>query len=1593
MKNSTLFFNRCFDKTRLKYFILWFFNKYGANETVKLVENLKNIGFQYATKTGISLGIDDLKIPLIKTENIEETEEKIKQIEVNYKKGNITEIERKQQFVEEWNFASDKLKTSVIKFFKATNIFNSIYMIAFSGARGNISQVRQLVGMRGLMVDPQGQVLEFPIRSNFREGLNLTEYIISCYGARKGVVDTALRTATSGYLTRRLVDVTQQVIIGKQNCKTNQGIQFTSLIEGDRTLLPLKNRIVGRILLDDIFETHPIKKIKKKIGIKNQEISSKLSLKITRSKKSIVLRSPLCCNSKNFICQLCYGWSLAHSTIVSIGEAVGVLAAQSIGEPGTQLTMRTFHTGGVFTGGFIDQICAPFNGKIEYLNAFQGKLIRTLNGQIGFLAKTKGRIQIKRHKIRNSKFLKKKLQRFLISTQLKNNLSPYKNNLSIVSQIRKIELNLTKNNSNSFLIFNTPIYTTFLIRHGCDICEKNLIAELSSPSFFKNRQHETEEELFAPDSGQIFFENLILIEKNSREGIIQKITYGLGSIWLIAGFFINIFFSKRFFPIHGDFLGFGSTSHKIKILIERFFEIDLQLLYLSKKIINFYKRPFTLKENIYLKENKLFNNIFFSRSLFSLNFSKIYYQDFGYVILKNFQTLRPNLIFYNKLKIIYSSSRIKKKYFDSFKNWRQIGLNFSFLKKNTEFPVFEKILNSELIFLFSSRLNLKKNFYSKFFFRLKNCENIKSKIQKPIISRKKVLIDLKNITRYQIWFTFTDSNIFKNKKFSFYSWSYYLKNSTKPNLYFELNKSSIKYLQELKTINTLLEFKDDEDSIFFKNFLLQLDNKKFTINLLKSKETKFLTQYSWISHYQICFNLVNRQGVAKFQLFNSYQIIQEQLKKLKFRNIFLGRLQTLKNNLFFPFLKKNLNKKITLKPIFFNLKNIKDLCSVKIYPYCYISQYFLILNQLEYLPIPLNKHSKSNNHEIFKIGDKTQFRCNIVPCLNYNHQKKSISLYFKENIFKKILFTCLNKYDQIEPTLIKKNCFLTWVCFSPIDNILKLGSFFYSGIRFDNHEILLDLLHLRKKELKIVQFYKNQLKTELNVKWVTNFQTRFQKKVRLISTFIIFNKKILSSKDNFKNLLLTRLLSNKIFFNLITFNIKKNYYNCFSKKPLKLSIFKNPFSFNHLYPKYLDKIFFKTEYIINTTIKFYLSQRYFIFIGSYLPITQISKNYKIEKTISNTYNKLFTFDKFEKKINVSLIKKFNFKLLNNQVIKKQNLLKIFHLRFELFCFKNEVQIIFFINFKNGEVICTGQKGVKTDFILISRLNLKVFFINKRSKNLYFNDLVVGNFLRYGDKINNKKIIIESGQIIYIDEKKLIIRIATPFLLTSRSILNVYQNEVVEKNSRLFKFLYHQIKTGDIVQGIPKIEELFEARTTRSGIPLLTNLHYQCKQIFRNYCLKFSIYKATQKSFAFIQKLIIDEIQKIYCSQGVYIADKHLEIVVRQMTSKVQIIDGGKTGLLCGELIEFYWASSINQKLKKQEILYEPIVLGITKSCLETESFISAASFQETTRILSKAAIQNKIDFIRGLKQNVILGSLIPAGTGFFSPLYFKNIND
>ncbi|MEH1919862.1 DNA-directed RNA polymerase subunit beta'' [Nostoc sp.] len=387
MTEKMIFRNRVVDKSQLRNLISWAFTNYGTARTAVMADKLKDLGFRYATKAGVSISVDDLMIPPTKRLLLEAAEEEIRATETRYQRGEITEVERFQKVIDTWNGTSEALKDEVVVHFKKTNPLNSVYMMAFSGARGNISQVRQLVGMRGLMADPQGEIIDLPIKTNFREGLTVTEYIISSYGARKGLVDTALRTADSGYLTRRLVDVSQDVIIREFDCGTTRGLAIRPMTEGAKTLIPLATRLMGRVIGEDVV--HPV--TKELIAARNSPISEDLAKKIEKSGVGeVVVRSPLTCEAARSVCQHCYGWSLAHAKMVDLGEAVGIIAAQSIGEPGTQLTMRTFHTGGVFTGEVAQQVRSKIDGTVKLPRKLKTRTYRTRHGEDALYVEANG---------------------------------------------------------------------------------------------------------------------------------------------------------------------------------------------------------------------------------------------------------------------------------------------------------------------------------------------------------------------------------------------------------------------------------------------------------------------------------------------------------------------------------------------------------------------------------------------------------------------------------------------------------------------------------------------------------------------------------------------------------------------------------------------------------------------------------------------------------------------------------------------------------------------------------------------------------------------------------------------------------------------------------------------------------------------------------------------------------------------------------------------------------------------------------------------------------------------------------------------------
>jgi hypothetical protein len=449
------------------------FSNFGNLSCSSLLDSLKLLGFYYATNAGISINIEDLKTPNVKKEFLNQANDEMMFISEQWQQGNVSDTERFQTIIDSWNIATETLKNRIVDYYENFDPANNLYIMAFSGARGNMSQVRQLVGMRGLMSDQEGKIIDLPIQANFREGLSSIDYIISSYGARKGIVDTALKTADSGYLTRRLIYIAQDLVIREIDCFTTSGVivlvneKSTAKNIIGRTVISMKEINKEHVLeeKDFILTTENFKKLKKVVPL------------------FLNLRSVLTCKSNGSICQKCYGWDLAHNKMVSLGEAVGIIAAQSIGEPGTQLTMRTFHTGGIFTSESVKQITAPYSGKISIPDSLKTIPYRTNHGNLVSRLQQETIITIINWKgqkeeifLEIGSFLYIKSSSFVKKGQL---ISEYSGQ-SIVSGARRLK----------------PIYTTTM--------------------------------------GEVWFENLILLN-TFREKRLIRLTHDDGIVWIAEG--------------------------------------------------------------------------------------------------------------------------------------------------------------------------------------------------------------------------------------------------------------------------------------------------------------------------------------------------------------------------------------------------------------------------------------------------------------------------------------------------------------------------------------------------------------------------------------------------------------------------------------------------------------------------------------------------------------------------------------------------------------------------------------------------------------------------------------------------------------------------------------------------------------------------------------------------------------------------------------------------------------------------------------------------------------------------------------------------
>jgi len=370
--------NKVMNKKELRTLINEVYRRAGTKATVILADRIKDLGYKYATISGISIAIKDMLIPKKKTEILKQAEEEVKEIDAQYRNGLITDGEKYNKVVDIWAQATERVASEMMEEMATEEVrgpgkkkvrvesFNPIYMMSDSGARGSKDQMRQLAGMRGLMAKPSGEIIETPITSNFREGLTVLQYFISTHGARKGLADTALKTANSGYLTRRLVDVAQDSVITEEDCGTFDGIWVDALIEGGEIIQRVGERVLGRVAIQDIIDP-----VTGEILVRaNEEIDEEKVERIERAGiEKVKIRSVLTCESKRGVCKRCYGRDLAHGHEVNIGEAIGIIAAQSIGEPGTQLTMRTFHIGGTASKRVEQSTIQPrHGGEVKFIN-------------------------------------------------------------------------------------------------------------------------------------------------------------------------------------------------------------------------------------------------------------------------------------------------------------------------------------------------------------------------------------------------------------------------------------------------------------------------------------------------------------------------------------------------------------------------------------------------------------------------------------------------------------------------------------------------------------------------------------------------------------------------------------------------------------------------------------------------------------------------------------------------------------------------------------------------------------------------------------------------------------------------------------------------------------------------------------------------------------------------------------------------------------------------------------------------------------------------------------------------------------------------
>jgi DNA-directed RNA polymerase subunit beta' len=1384
MKDYT-YQNNLIGKKQLRQLLAWSFTNYDSMHACSLADELKYIGFKYASQAGISISIEDLKVPFIKNVMLEKANQEIINSEKIYLKGKITDVERFQKIIDTWSLTSESLKDQVIYYFKNYDPLNSVYIMAFSGARGNLSQVRQLVGMRGLMSDPSGEIMKLPIKKNFREGLTITDYLMSGYGARKGIVDTALKTANSGYLTRRLIDVAQDILIREKDCLTTQSFFLTTTTTNISPNI-IYEKILGRVLNKPIFDPDT----KTIIAKVNTQITPILINTFNQKKiQQFYIRSPLTCNLYRAICQKCYGWDLANENLVDIGEAIGILAGQSIGEPGTQLTMRTFHTGGIFTSEARQQIISPINGIIRFSKFLKTIILRTNRGEDVLVAKNSGSLVI----------------------------IPDNPNQELI----KIEI---------------LRYTILFPKNNQYIPKDTVIGELINT----NRQIKTEvKPILSETSGEIFIPRL----KNKLNLLNNN-----KLIWILSGqlynsplnSFLNCYpdykLNKNSYifrtKIINHYAGFVEFINDKQDLYQRILKITNEKYLLSNA--NFQELIIKITNKNYLlnfRHRKYLLNI-------ALKDSKTYLQltrnnQFGTLVTNKFRTLTGGTIYYDRRNLSRSNFLNSKIFYypkQKYSQREKINLSHKTILWLGEETY--KVNCEQTILLVKHGDFISENFeiIPGLFSKTSGIVNIQQKtnIVQTISIKSGLVYEGKNFKEKGKKFYFPGEMLFSNITIKEPSLCEHIVGKNTDRLLIR----SIKLYEfaHARSIKTIFEDDSRIESI------LNLNNK--SIYLYKSNQTIKTAKN---------LNLIST-------------VLTLKPRKSLYNNVNIQLLNNRKRNL--------VNFRIVET---FSLNNyISSQLQYKSLDSCFLVQKNQFVDQ--YTTLGYLESITLNSLEIVKIKIKKQNIKQILLISNNDCLKIKNNYTTKKTINDFIINS--NNVNETGKIIIKNNNLLT---------IQKGRPYFFPNCKNE------DLVNKTSLQYKLLSPNRYQIRSKTKRILSLNYYDMIRLVVKQKSSLIDSNDKMISIKSEFSKLFLKK--NGKLYSCLIPrffkkFTIYNNHLNEKFNKILRFDSDKKP-----IVRKIDRTLLLQSSDLIPNKFKDGKDKDHQLILVKFL-------EYPFKRSIKSVGLYSITEDYFEQEVNSVFCQ-------NSEFIEEGDTIGLLNLEKEIT--GDIVQGLPRIE----EILEARKKNLMVKRIPTSQR--KGLLVQKSSLDPNFEFKKLGTPIKESEKINPHK------------------------------LLKVYFN-------------YY---------GLLKV---FSCDRTES---------VQYNRLLTNY-------EGCYKSFKKVQSFILNSVQSVYQSQGVTINDKHLEVIIKQMTTKVLITYEGDTPLLRREVIDLYHIQYINEIIKtqqKQFASYVPLLLGITKAALNNPSFISAASFQETTRVLTKAAIEGRIDWLRGLKENIIIGHLIPAGTG------------